>query len=461
MSPHPRLAALGVLICALTAEAAPKITIAPITGDKKSQVQSQISAALCRTHSCVPSSRVFTKKKPDWNKIKSAQVQGLLVGGVAKAKSGKGKEVQLSWLNKPGKAAQSWSFPLTQAGKLTSSSLQTLSTDVGNLASAGPLLEAGVGSVGAIAAGTAPPTDTLATTPLTAAPVAGAAAAAPLPLPVTPTPPPGEKTLADTPVAVDAGANQGLEAPRHQWRFAVELGADFLNRNLSYGNVGGSSTLRPYSASLFIAPHLRLEFFPIALFSDGFFAGLGLFGDYAMSVGLKSSFPDNTLEKGSSYSRWQAGLEWRMRFWKDSDFAIVPFFAYGKQKFVTDGDPTTAGFAGLPQFDLSGIKFGLRLDIPVSSGFWIIVGADYVLWSTKTLAVQDSSGANVSPPFTGSAKAIEAELGFHIQLVGPLSLRIFGTYHSTSFTFDDGQPTAAGSATDRYLGGRAMLRLQF
>jgi len=315
--------------------------------------------------------------------------------------------------------------------------------------------------VGAIAAGTAPPTDTLATTPLTAAPAAGAAAAEPLPLPVTPTPPPGEKTLADTPVAVDAGANQGLEAPRHQWRFAVELGADFLNRNLSYGNVGGSSTLRPYSASLFIAPHLRLEFFPIALFSDGFFAGLGLFGDYAMSVGLKSSFPDNSLEKGSSYSRWQAGLEWRMRFWKDSDFAIVPFFAYGKQKFVTDGDPTTAGFAGLPQFDLSGIKFGLRLDIPVSSGFWIIVGADYVLWSTKTLAVQDSSGANVSPPFTGSAKAIEAELGFHIQLVGPLSLRIFGTYHSTSFTFDDGQPTAAGSATDRYLGGRAMLRLQF
>ena len=41
------------------------------------------------------------------------------------------------------------------------------------------------------------------------------------------------------------------------------------------------------------------------------------------------------------------------------------------------------GFEGLPQFDLSGIKFGLRLDIPVSSGFWILVGGDYVLWSTK------------------------------------------------------------------------------
>ncbi|HET9037359.1 MAG TPA: hypothetical protein VFN45_14185, partial [Myxococcaceae bacterium] len=154
MSLHGRLAALGLLVCALSANAAPKITIAPITGDKKSQVASQISAALCRTYTCVPSSRVFTKKKPDWNKMKSAQVSGLLVGGVAKAKTGKGKEVQLSWLDKPGKAAQSWSFPLTSAGKLTSSSIQTLSADVGNLTSGGGV--AAAGAVGAVAAGSAP-----------------------------------------------------------------------------------------------------------------------------------------------------------------------------------------------------------------------------------------------------------------------------------------------------------------
>jgi hypothetical protein len=473
MSFHGRLAALGLLVCALTAEAATKITIAPITGDKKSQVGSQISGALCRTYTCVPSSRVFTKKKPDWNKMKSAQVSGLLVGGVAKSKSGKGKEVQLSWLDKPGKAAQSWSFPLSNAGKITSSSLQTLSADVGNLTSGGGV--AGVGAVGALAGGSA--ADTLATTPPTTGPAstataagalaAGAAMSAPsepLPLPVTPTPPPasGEKTLADTPVAVDAGANQGFEPPRHQWRFAVELGADLLNRNLSYGNVPAGSILRPYSLSLFVAPHARLELFPIAFFSDGFFSGIGLFGDYSMSLGLKSEFQDisNSFEKGTTYNRWQAGVEWRMRFWHDSDFAIVPFFGYGKQKFVTDGDPAGSGFAGLPQFDLSGIKFGLRLDIPVSSGFWIIVGGDYVMWSTKTLAVQDDTGVN-STKFTGSAKAIEAELGFHIQIAGPFAVRVFGTYSSTSFTFDEGQAQAAGSATDRYLGGRVMLRLTF
>jgi hypothetical protein len=149
-----------------------------------------------------------------------------------------------------------------------------------------------------------------------------------------------------------------------------------------------------------------------------------------------------------------------MRFWKDSDFAIVPLFGYGKQKFVTDGDPSGNGFNGLPQFDLSGIRFGLRLDIPVTSGFWIIAGGQYVSWSTKDLKVQDETGVN-STTFTGSAHSIEAELGLHFQIAGPLAIRLFGIYQSTSFTFDDNQPEAAGSATDRYLGGRVMLRLQF
>ena len=407
MSFHPRLVALGVLVCSLTAGAAPKITIAPITGDKKSQVQSQISAVLCRTYTCVPSSRVFTKKKPDWNKIKSAQVQGLLIGGITKTKSG--KEAQLSWLTKPGKAEKSWAFPLTQAGKLTSSSLQTLTGDVGSV-TAPTEVSGGIGAVGALAGGSA--ADTLATTPPTTGPASASSAAGamaagaalagttaePLPLPVTPTPLPGEKTLADTPVAVDAGANQTSEAQRHQWRFAAELGVDLVNRNLSYSNVGGSSILRPYTANLFFAPMARLSFFPIAFFSDGFFSGIGLYADYAFSVGLKSSFSDstNTFEKGTTFSRLNAGVEWRMRFIKDSDFAIVPFFAYTKQKFVTDGSPTDTGFNGLPQFDLNGIKFGLRFDIAVTSGFWIVVGGDYVLWNNKTLAVQDASGVNFS-----------------------------------------------------------------
>jgi hypothetical protein len=457
MSRFTRIVAMVVLAGAVTAEAAPRITVAPITGDKRSQLQSQISSALCRTYTCVSSSRVFTKKKPDWNKMKSNNVQGMLIGGTAKSKSGGGRELQLAWLSKPGKPDQTWAFPLTKQGKVTASSLQTLKTDVANLT--------GGGAAAPVAA--APPTTSdAAATAAAAGAVAGqmppAPPTEPLPLPVTPTPPPpsGEKTLADTPVATDAGAKEGLELPRHQWRFAVELGADFLNRNLDYDNNVG---LRPYKASFFVAPHARLELYPLAFFGDGFFAGIGIFGDYSLSVGLKSKLSGATGEetdKGTSYTRWQAGAEWRLRFWRDSDFAIVPFGAYTKQKFLVDGDPTTVGFGGLPQFDMSGYKFGLRLDIPVSGGFWIIVGGDYLIWSTKNVAVQEDDGTTRAV-LTGSGHAIEAELGVQIGIVGPLYLRIFGTYSSTAFTFDPGQADAAGSATDRYLGGRAMLRLQF
>ena len=460
MQRHLRLAALPLLMLwAAGAEAAgPRITIAPITGDKRATVQSQISAALCKTNTCVSSTRVFTKKKPDWKKIQSANVQGLLVGGIGKAKSGGGKELTLSWLNKPGKAAQSWTYPLTKQGKLTTSSVNQLSGEVNNLATgaAAPLIAPGGDSsaaAGVAAAGAAVAAGVAASqTPPPPAPE-------PLPLPVTPTPPPatGEKTLADTPVAHDAGADVAAEGPRHQWRFAVELGVDLLNRNLSYDT---SATLRPYSVGLFFAPHARLELYPIAFFSDGLFAGIGLFGDYALSVGLKSKFPNDTQDKGTSYVRWQGGLEWRLRFWKDSDFAIVPFGSYLKQKFTTDGTPSGIGFDGLPQFDLSSYRMGLRFDIPVSGSFWIIVGADYVLWTTKSVNIQAADGTNKVPPSTGSGHAIEAELGVNIGIVGPLSVRIFGFYSSTSFSFDD--PTNnAKSATDRYLGGRVMLRLQF
>jgi hypothetical protein len=476
MSLHPRLVTLGVLLCSLSVYAAPKITIAPISGDKKSQVQSQISAVLCRTYTCVPYSRVFTKKKPDWNKIKSAQVQGLLVGGVAKAKSGKGKEVSLSWLSKPGKPAQNWSFPLSSAGKVTTSSLNTLSSDVGNLtAGGGEAVAGGVGAVGALAGGAA--ADTLATTPPTTGPATAAGTAAalgaassltgatvePLPLPVTPTPPPpGEKSLADTPVAVDAGANQGSEGPRHQWRIAVDLGVDLINRNLSYSNVGGSSVLRPYTANLFFAPTARLSLYPIAFFSDGFFAGIGLVADYTFSVGLNSSFSGGagSFSKGTSYSRMNLGGEWRMRFSKDSDFAVVPFAAYTTQKFLTNGSPDGSGFNGLPQFDLTGIKFGLRFDIPVSSGFWIVVGGDYVLWNNKNLAVQDATGGT-GYTFTGSASGFEGDLGLRFKLISWLWLGVDFFWNQTTFTFDPGQPQAAGSATDRYLGGTVSVRFQF
>src|SRR5262249_23897332 len=172
------------------AEAAPRITIAPITGDKRATVQSQISAALCKQNTCVSSTRVFTKKKPDWKKIQSSNVQGLLVGGVGKAKSGGGKELTLSWLNKPGKAAQSWTFPLTTQGKLTTSTLRQLPGAVNTRAPGAAAPLAAPGGDPSVASGLAALAAAVAAGTPTPAGQAPPPPPEPLPLPVTPTPPP-------------------------------------------------------------------------------------------------------------------------------------------------------------------------------------------------------------------------------------------------------------------------------
>ena len=65
-----------------------------------------------------------------------------------------------------------------------------------------------------------------------------------------------------------------------------------------------------------------------------------------------------------------------------------------------------------------------------------------------------------STTFTGSANAIEGDLGIRFLLFGPVWLGVDFFYSSTTFTFDAGQPEAAGSATDRYLGGSISVRVQ-
>ena len=81
----------------------------------------------------------------------------------------------------------------------------------------------------------------------------------------------------------------------------------------------------------------------------------------------------------------------------------------------------------------------------MTSGFWILVGGDYVLWNNKSLAVQDSSGGN-STSFTGSAKAIEADLGVRFALFGPVWLGVDFFYSSTTLHLRRG---AAPSSRER------------
>jgi len=263
-----------------------------------------------------------------------------------------------------------------------------------------------------------------------------------------------EKSLADVPVSADASSAAAASGLRGQPLISVEVGGDFLNRDLSY-TPSTQTGLRTYSASVIGMLYLGLELFPFAK-SGGFLTGLGIFGSYQFSIGLKSQTAGG-VEESTSFNMLAAGIEARIRPIKYSDFALVIPVAFRTYNFTVSN---ASAFTGLPNQSLLGVSAGLKLEIPIGSVFLILIGGDYVFWFQKKELIGNSNPVYFT---SGSAGAFEAELGFGFYIVGPLSIRLIGEYSNTSYSFNP-DPTGTYNATgasDRLIGGKAVLRLDF
>jgi len=259
------------------------------------------------------------------------------------------------------------------------------------------------------------------------------------------------------PVAPPArAAAPGAGSPRVRLLAALEAGAYVTQRKLSYEGIpAGNTALRGFEANLISSPRFHLELYPVSLLTEGVFGGLGVFADYGFSVGLKTSEPAGGAKHSTSFSRLGAGLAWRLLPVSSSRFALIPAVSYQQLKFKIEplaGVP----IAGLPDANLSGVKAGAGAEIPLGSAVSILLGVGYVKWTTA----KDLVGDGFFPG--GSAYALEAEAGVSVALSGLLSLRILGEYSGTKYSL---QPDPSGTyqatgATDRYLGGRAMLRAE-
>lgn len=237
---------------------------------------------------------------------------------------------------------------------------------------------------------------------------------------------------------------------------AVEAGASFTQRKLSYQGSPAGSALLGYQIDAIVSPRLRLEVYPASRLTGGALGGIGLFGQYGMAVGLKTEGAGTAPGKHTtSFTRLQGGVMWRIHPLPSSEFAVVPAASYHQLKFTVDPLNGVA-VAGLPNANLSGVKGGLDLEIPLGRAFTVLLGGGYVKWLTAKDLVKGSV------PFFpgGSAYAIEAEAGLSVAISGPFSVRILGEYSSTSYTLDP-DPSGTYQATgakDRYMSGRAMLR---
>jgi len=436
------------------AGAPPRISVAPVHGDKNNAVGSQLNGALCKVYECVPFANVSTKKRPDWKKAKKAGVAAIFTTTITKSR--KGYTAGVALLTGPSKPKQAWNLPLTSHRNLSGTELKQvvresgpslgLSEDIGGAASI-----AGTESARAPAppvAGNTPSSPMSTEPPPETMPV----------LPPPGAPGPGERTLADTPVTVDATPSTNVAGVRGQPFFTFEVGGDFLNRYLSY-TPDGTPLLLTYKANLIGMLYAGIELFPFSK-TGTFLAGLGIFGNYTFSLGLKSQQPagGNGAQDTSSFSMLSAGLEARIRPVKYSDFAITIPVAFRTYQFAVDN--AAADFPHLPTQSLVGLSVGLKLEIPLGSWFVILLGGDYVFWFQQRQLI-----GNSNPTYfpSGSAGALELEAGFAIYIVGPLSVRLLGQYSNTNYSLN-ADPTGTYSATgasDRLFGGRATVRLEF
>jgi hypothetical protein len=449
------LATVGVATAALAQGTGPKVSLAPVHGDKNNAVGSQLNGELCKVYSCVPYAKVSTNKKPDWKKAKKEGVVAIFTTNIVKTK--KGYTAGVALLAGSSKPKQAWSFPLTSHRNLSGLAVTQVVHETGPVLGFAEDIS-GVAAIAAAESARAPAAPVATTTP--SSPMGTASITATETMPVLPPPGaplPGEKSLADTPVNVDATPASNLGGVRGQPMVSVELGGNFLNRSLSY-TPEGTPGLLTYNASVIGMLLVGAEFFPFAK-TGTFLAGLGIFGQYQFAIGLKSQQPATGVEESSSFSMLSAGLEARIRPIKYSDFAIVVPVAFRTYNFSVDNAATT--FPGLPLQSMLGVSAGLKVEIPIGSWFLILLGGDYVFWFQKQQLI-----GNLNPAYfpSGNAGAIEFEAGVGFYIFGPLSIRLLGEYSSTSYSSFGADPTGTYTATgasDRLIGGKATVRVEF
>jgi hypothetical protein len=412
--------------------AAPRIALS-MRGDQGGVLTDQLTGELCTTYECVSRVKVYTAGKPDFAKVRKLRVSGILSGTVRTKGE---RKLSLALFTRSHRPTKTWVLPVNREQLLGADSLASFIQDLDRLMGFAPARKP--------PSPPPPPPPPPSAPPIVVEP----------PPPVVLTPPPPEpeppKPAPPPPIPVIPFTERA-----QPWALGIELGVQFTQRNLSYQGLAAAPLipLQGDDSRLIYSPRARLELFPISLLTNGVVGGLGLFGEYAVSVGLKSVFngaPENTL-----FTRLQGGLVWRIRPAVPSRFVIAPSISYQVVKFQVDR--TYQALPGFPDTDLIGWKGALNLEVPLADTVTFLAGGGFVKWTRARNLID-------APAFFpgGVAYAIEVEGGFAVAIAGPASLRLVGEYCSTRYLFDaDATPPSATGATDRYLGGRAMLRVEF
>jgi hypothetical protein len=432
-----------VTVLAAAPATAQRIGVINFTGPNAANVRNQLVTALCDKADCVSSTKVTTNNKPDWKKAKKEALQFFVLGTVGK--KGRKQVVTIEVLSKPGASALKKSFPIGADGLSSKALSQAVDAVKGAFGGAGTVEE-----------------DAEEETPVVP-PKAVERTPEPKPEPKTDERPARAEVKKDTreaPRSSDTSDDEGRDAAPTTRRLpfiAVEVFGDFLNR--SFGYVEPVTNLRRYGLPIFPMAGGKLEFYPLALVTQGALGGLGLEGSASFAPWLRSR-RENTADVfyPTSTLRIDAGLAWRIMPVQSLNLSLIPLVGIRLHSFVVQPGSDMTRLDALPNLNYFGIRAG--------AGFEIGLVDDLLLLFGRFQAIPVlSSGEIISDAFfpRGSNFGLDGSIGVGVSLVKVLQLRAAFqfTRYGLVFRSEMTDPAIAQGATDQYLGGTVAVRFQY
>jgi hypothetical protein len=427
--PAPRLAALVAVLA--TAPATARIAVLPLSGPRNHTLERQLSSAICGRLGCVPASTVMSGKKVDWDKVRRAHLEGVVVGGLSKAT--RPQVLEVSFLTPDAQRAWRERYEVVN-GRISSSTLAQIRDGVFTAARGGTAPQA------------ATPAPPAAPGAAAAAPPAAAAAASPPPGEIAP-PPTG--AIAPPPAAGEVSTALAPEGKPRPDLVEIEIAVQLLHRSWDYSGYDPAGGLRTYTLSLVTEPRGRIGVYPLRT-AEGFLASAGL--ELAGAVAVAPTVAgDDPAAARFQLSLWWLDMGLRVRF-RLGSWTLGPGVGFRLSHQSVGSSSAGTTLAGIPTVNAKAVRLGVEAGGPIAGAFGLTAELNYLLVLSAgldTAAFPDQSGG----------PAFEGRLGVTFQVSPLLRLFLAGTLSRETYTLN--VPGSADSAQASVFGGELGFRMGF
>ena len=226
------------------------------------------------------------------------------------------------------------------------------------------------------------------------------------------------------------------------------LGAGAFSRDFSYS--ADATALGSYHLNVGPMVSGTLQFYPLALLTDGFPSWFGLVGSGDYAVGLKSATANGPSLKTSAY-RYSGGLRFRFPI-GNSEVGLSA--SYGSNHFSIQGQNPPSGTTAIPDVSYRFVLPELSARIGVLRTLWVLAGASYM---QSIGSIGQISSSTFFPHAT--AKGLSGSLGLAWEISDSLELRFVAEYDRVSLSMNSlaSDPLRAQGAVDQYILGRGTF----